>query len=214
MEEDTLYGTNLSKGVHTEKMLASCKEPPVHQDRSNIWKDVEEVPNPMHEHKELAQNVFIIEEVCIFGLIATLFEIRTSYLQKYSGSEKDEVDQLLQSPNIPQAFHEMIQRIDYLSAKAFPQGISTRVDQKEIIREARKLRTQFILFFLGHVLGQLGMLIPEQPRIKLTDSSNEMKAISQVIHRLVRLPVKFVQRRITLSKQKTKYRDRLVFSQP
>ncbi|KAA1118994.1 hypothetical protein PGT21_012315 [Puccinia graminis f. sp. tritici] len=39
MEEDTLYGTNLSKGVHTEKLLASCKETPVHQDRSNIWND-------------------------------------------------------------------------------------------------------------------------------------------------------------------------------
>ncbi|KAI9619269.1 hypothetical protein H4Q26_011952 [Puccinia striiformis f. sp. tritici PST-130] len=52
-----------------------------------------------------------------------LFGMRTSYLRTYEGAEKEEVDKLLHSPNLPQEFTEMVRKIDQISAKAFPQNV-------------------------------------------------------------------------------------------
>ncbi|KAH9471350.1 hypothetical protein MJO28_002790 [Puccinia striiformis f. sp. tritici] len=220
-------------GTHNGDLATSCKHTLASPD-SSVWNDAgaflihktnkvldyfienysevfhaspapKKVLNLKHVDQGTPEGCFIMEDVCFFGMIEILFGMRTSYLRTYEGAEKEEVDELLHSPNLPQEFTEMVRKIDQISAKAFPPERSTVVDYKEIWRESTKLRNLFRLAFLSQVFGGLEWPIPEEPRIEVSDSSSQIKEISQRVKQLSHLHHRFETTRIARLKRRRAY---------
>jgi len=126
---------------------------------------------------KLPERSFQIEGSCIFRMVEAMFYLRTSYLRNYSRHWKLISDKILRRSDLPEIFNEILEKIDKISAKAFPQPRRSDLGRDESLQKHMELITYFRRKFLAHLFGKLEEPIPEQSHIILTDSSNEMKTI-------------------------------------
>ncbi|KAH9462440.1 hypothetical protein Pst134EB_006332 [Puccinia striiformis f. sp. tritici] len=144
----------------------------------NRWRHA----SKMEKITDAPRRSFTIERACFFQMIELMFELRASYFTKYSQADKLESDEMLKRPELSPKFYEILEKIDSICRKAFPQG--RLIGYAEYKRKHNDVSIQFRLAFLAHAFRSLEWPIPEDTHIKINDPSVQLQNIHMRAARL------------------------------
>ncbi|KAI7964757.1 hypothetical protein MJO29_002855 [Puccinia striiformis f. sp. tritici] len=97
-------------------------------------------------------------------------------------ADKLESDEMLKRPELSPKFYEILEKIDSICRKAFPQG--RLIGYAEYKRKHNDVSIQFRLAFLAHAFRSLEWPIPEDTHIKINDPSVQLQNIHMRAARL------------------------------